>query len=73
MVAPDELENVGKLHEVGIRTIIPIGSGYSELKDECEKLLKDFFKFLVNSSALNPLLIAHSARSLFHPLLIQYL
>ena len=37
MVAPDELENVGKLHEAGIRTIIPIGSGYSELKDECEK------------------------------------
>ena len=37
MVAPDKLENVGKLHEAGIRTIIPIGSGYSELKDECEK------------------------------------
>ena len=37
MIKPDELEKVGKLHEAGIRIIIPIGSGYSELKDECEK------------------------------------
>ena len=37
MIKPDELEKVGKLHEVGIRIIIPIGSGFLSLQDECAK------------------------------------
>ena len=42
MLHNDELHKVGKLHEAGIRTIIPIGNGFSELKKECEKFSIDY-------------------------------
>jgi len=37
MVECDKLEKVKKLHEAGIRRIIPIGSGFLSLQDECAK------------------------------------
>lgn len=38
MIKSDELGKVEKLYEAGIRRIIPVGRGNTDLKNECEKI-----------------------------------
>ena len=38
MINSGELDKVEKLYEAGIRRIIPVGRGYTALKNECEKI-----------------------------------